>query len=92
MAKEVEDDVFFADLSKQIARLIMDDDEEEFPVRCPSLPVQVGYPLSSSRSFQCSEVINKEDRDIIVVLFMLSRSICCSDYLPCCALFLFKRS
>lgn len=43
MAKEVEDDVFFADLSKQIARLIMDDDEEEFPVRYPSLPVQ-GFP------------------------------------------------
>ena len=40
MAVEVEDDVFFADLSKQIAMLIMDD-EEEFPVQCPPLPVQV---------------------------------------------------
>ncbi|KAJ8500481.1 hypothetical protein OPV22_011033 [Ensete ventricosum] len=39
MAVEVEDDVFFADLSKQIALLIMDD-EEEFPVQCPQLPVQ----------------------------------------------------
>ncbi|CAD5183992.1 unnamed protein product [Musa acuminata subsp. malaccensis] len=42
MAVEVEDDVFFADLSKQIAMLIMDD-EEEFPVQCPPLPVQ-GLP------------------------------------------------
>ncbi|RRT32562.1 hypothetical protein B296_00047569 [Ensete ventricosum] len=40
MAVEVEDDVFFADLSKQIALLIMDD-EEEFPVQCPQLPVQL---------------------------------------------------
>lgn len=40
MALEIEDDVFFADLSKQIALLIMDDDEE-FPVQCPQLPVQV---------------------------------------------------
>ncbi|CAL9106016.1 uncharacterized protein LOC135633047 [Musa acuminata AAA Group] len=39
MAVEVEDDVFFADLSKQIALLIMDD-EEEFPVQCPQLPIQ----------------------------------------------------
>ncbi|KAJ8472016.1 hypothetical protein OPV22_026359 [Ensete ventricosum] len=39
MAVEVEDDVFFADLGKQIALLIMDD-EEEFPVHCPQLPVQ----------------------------------------------------
>ncbi|XP_008792990.2 uncharacterized protein LOC103709446 [Phoenix dactylifera] len=43
MAMEVEDDVLFAELSKQIARLIMEDDEEEFPVKCPSLPVQ-GFP------------------------------------------------
>ncbi|CAL9167301.1 unnamed protein product [Musa hybrid cultivar] len=39
MAVEVEDDVFFADLAKQIALLIMDD-EEEFPVHSPQLPVQ----------------------------------------------------
>ncbi|WOL06765.1 hypothetical protein Cni_G15499 [Canna indica] len=41
MAVEIEDDVFFADLSKQIAMLIMDD-EENFPAQCP-LPVQE-YP------------------------------------------------
>ncbi|RRT73439.1 hypothetical protein BHE74_00039581 [Ensete ventricosum] len=39
MAVEVEDDVFFADLSKQLALLIMDD-EEEFPAQCPLLPAQ----------------------------------------------------
>ncbi|XP_057471084.1 uncharacterized protein LOC130759887 [Actinidia eriantha] len=38
---EVEDDVFFADLNKQISLLIMDDDEEEDPVaRCPSVSLQ----------------------------------------------------
>ncbi|XP_008797044.1 uncharacterized protein LOC103712332 [Phoenix dactylifera] len=43
MAMEVEDDAFFADLSKQIALLIMDDDDQEFPVQRPSLPIQ-GFP------------------------------------------------
>ncbi|KAG1331758.1 hypothetical protein COCNU_02G017260 [Cocos nucifera] len=43
MAMEVEDDAFFADLSKQISLLIMDDDDQEFPVQCPSLPLQ-GFP------------------------------------------------
>lgn len=48
MAMEVEDDAFFDDLSKQIALLIMDDDDQQqFPVQYPSLPVQVGHdPLS----------------------------------------------
>ncbi|KAJ6810400.1 uncharacterized protein M6B38_319330 [Iris pallida] len=41
MAIEMDDDVFFADLSKQIALLIMDDDEE-FPVQSPPLHLQ-GY-------------------------------------------------
>ncbi|URE29403.1 hypothetical protein MUK42_16816 [Musa troglodytarum] len=36
---EVEDDVFFADLSKRMALLIMED-EEESPAQCPTLPVQ----------------------------------------------------
>lgn len=39
---EVEDDVFFADLSKRMALLIMED-EEESPAQCPTLPVQVGH-------------------------------------------------
>lgn len=37
---EIEDDLFFQDLSKQISLLIMDDDED--PVaRCPSVSLQV---------------------------------------------------
>ncbi|KAF3336921.1 hypothetical protein FCM35_KLT19507 [Carex littledalei] len=36
---EVEDDLFFAELSEQIALLIMDE-EEEFPLQCQPLPVQ----------------------------------------------------
>ncbi|XP_017970205.1 PREDICTED: uncharacterized protein LOC18611680 isoform X1 [Theobroma cacao] len=40
VAVELEDDLFFADLSKQISLLIMDDDED--PVaRCPSVCFQV---------------------------------------------------
>ncbi|XP_043726268.1 uncharacterized protein LOC122672835 [Telopea speciosissima] len=39
-AMELEDDVFFADLSKQIALLIMDDDEEDPTTRCPSVSLQ----------------------------------------------------
>lgn len=42
---EVEDDSFFADLSKQISLLIMDDDEEDPVANCPSVSLQV---LSSS--------------------------------------------
>ncbi|KAJ4955253.1 hypothetical protein NE237_012036 [Protea cynaroides] len=40
VAMELEDDVFFADLSKQIALLIMDDDEGD-PIRhCPAVSLQ----------------------------------------------------
>lgn len=45
VAMEVEDDSFFADLSKQISLLIMDDDEEDPVTNCPSVSPQV---LSSS--------------------------------------------
>lgn len=43
MAVEVEDDIFFADLNKQISLLIMDDDEEEelFQSQSPPLHSQV---------------------------------------------------
>ncbi|KAG9457966.1 hypothetical protein H6P81_002474 [Aristolochia fimbriata] len=37
---ELEDDVFFADLSKQISLLIMDDDEEFSPGNCPAVSIQ----------------------------------------------------
>jgi len=52
MAMEVEDDAFIADLSKQIALLIMDDDDEgeEFPVQTPPVHAQVA-PFSSSTSY-----------------------------------------
>ncbi|XP_042415723.1 uncharacterized protein LOC122004902 [Zingiber officinale] len=45
MAVEAEDDVFFADLSRQIALLIMDD-EEQLPVHMqyPPLPVHQELP------------------------------------------------
>lgn len=42
VAVELEDDLFFADLSKQISLLIMDDDDDQDPVaRCPSVSFQV---------------------------------------------------
>ncbi|GMP77039.1 hypothetical protein CsSME_00033455 [Camellia sinensis var. sinensis] len=42
VAMEVEDDVFFADLNKQISLLIMDDDDGDDPVaHCPSVSLQV---------------------------------------------------
>eukprot|EP00262_Sarcandra_glabra_P012481 TRINITY_DN322_c0_g1_i1.p1 TRINITY_DN322_c0_g1~~TRINITY_DN322_c0_g1_i1.p1 ORF type:complete len:133 (-),score=5.19 TRINITY_DN322_c0_g1_i1:205-603(-) len=52
VAMEVEDDVFFADLSKQIALLIMDDDEGS-PAPCPSVVALQGFshshrPIASS--------------------------------------------
>nr|DAD19451.1 TPA_asm: hypothetical protein HUJ06_020914 [Nelumbo nucifera] len=47
MAMELEDDVFFADLSQRIALLIMDDDED--PVaRCPSVSPQFIESILSS--------------------------------------------
>ena len=47
---EVEDDLFFAELSEQIALLIMDE-EEEFPLQCQPLPVQVFYLLAITDHF-----------------------------------------
>jgi hypothetical protein len=38
---EIEDDLFFAELSEQIALLIMDEDEDLIPLQCQPLPVQV---------------------------------------------------
>lgn len=44
VAVELEDDLFFADLSKEIALLIMDEDEEEDPLACcPPNSLQVLY-------------------------------------------------
>lgn len=47
-AVEVEDDIFFADLSKRISLLIMDDDEDSLPDNCPSVNLQVLHPLLAS--------------------------------------------
>lgn len=45
-ALELEDDVFFKDLSKQISLLIMDDDDDEGSLsHCPSLNLQVYISL-----------------------------------------------
>lgn len=41
VAMEIEDDLFFQDLSKQISLLIMDDDDEDPVVHCPSVSLQV---------------------------------------------------
>lgn len=54
VALELEDDVFFADLSKQIALLIMDDDDEEeaFRLQYPSVSFQAfshaSQPMAAS--------------------------------------------
>ncbi|KAL5785469.1 hypothetical protein ACOSQ2_007861 [Xanthoceras sorbifolium] len=58
---EVEDDLFFADLSRQISLLIMDDDDHEDPVaRCPTVSFQplsrANYPNPTAPSpFYCHE-------------------------------------
>lgn len=43
---ELEDDLFFADLTKQISLLIMDDDDQDPIASCPSVPLQVHYLLT----------------------------------------------
>lgn len=45
VAMELEEDLFFADLSKQISLLIMDDDEDPVAT-CPSVPYKVLYHAS----------------------------------------------
>ncbi|KAL6191136.1 hypothetical protein ACLB2K_037528 [Fragaria x ananassa] len=40
MAMELEDDLFFADLTKQISLLIMDDDDQDPIASCPSVSLQ----------------------------------------------------
>lgn len=47
VAMEVEDDLFFADLSKQISLLIMDDEEDPL-ANCPSVSLQVNHFSTSS--------------------------------------------
>lgn len=52
VAMEVEDDLFFADLSKQISLLIMDDDEEDPVANCPSVSLQVLLHLHLLKPFE----------------------------------------
>lgn len=49
VAMEVEDDLFFADLSKQISLLIMEDEEEEYPVA----NFQVSFQVLHIYEFLC---------------------------------------
>lgn len=51
VAMEVEDDLFFADLSKQISLLIMDDEEDPL-ANCPSVSLQVNHFFSFLQSFR----------------------------------------
>ncbi|GMI94155.1 hypothetical protein like AT3G06070 [Hibiscus trionum] len=54
VAVELEDDLFFEDLSKQISLLIMDDDADDPVLRFPSLSFQgftgaiANYPVAES--------------------------------------------
>ncbi|KAI3459356.1 hypothetical protein Pfo_016019 [Paulownia fortunei] len=52
---ELEYDVFFADLSKQISLLIMDDDEDSLIAHCPSVNLQAFnqaiHPAATQASF-----------------------------------------
>ncbi|XWS33253.1 hypothetical protein CRYUN_Cryun22dG0065600 [Craigia yunnanensis] len=64
VAVELEDDLFFADLSKQISLLILDDDED--PVaRCPSVSFQAfsgaNYPIAQSPFFQ-EQICRRESK------------------------------
>ncbi|XP_017970210.1 PREDICTED: uncharacterized protein LOC18611680 isoform X2 [Theobroma cacao] len=64
VAVELEDDLFFADLSKQISLLIMDDDED--PVaRCPSVCFQAfsgaNYPIAQ-HSYLHDQICRRESK------------------------------
>ncbi|KAK6238089.1 hypothetical protein QUC31_003558 [Theobroma cacao] len=64
VAVELEDDLFFADLSKQISLLIMDDDED--PVaRCPSVSFQAfsgaNYPIAQ-HSYLHDQICRRESK------------------------------
>lgn len=60
---EMEDDVFFADLNKQISLLIMDDDEDP-SAHCSSASLQVLHHLLPFLSFNY-----KKRSELLVVFF-----------------------
>ncbi|XP_075653284.1 uncharacterized protein LOC142623718 [Castanea sativa] len=65
VSMEVEDDSFFADLSKQISLLIMDDDEEDPVANCPSVSLQdfsrAIQPPTQLPPFLCHEQTRKRE-------------------------------
>ncbi|KAE8662831.1 hypothetical protein F3Y22_tig00113124pilonHSYRG00165 [Hibiscus syriacus] len=66
MAVELEDDLFFADLSKQISLLIMDDDNDDDPlIRYPSVSFQgftgANHPTAQS-PFMQEQMFRRESK------------------------------
>ncbi|KAI3863963.1 hypothetical protein MKW98_031555 [Papaver atlanticum] len=62
VAMEIEDDLFFADLSKEIALLIMDDDDDHPVVRCPkSVSIQQVF---SHRPAVPSQLLYEHTREV----------------------------
>ncbi|CAL5395539.1 unnamed protein product [Camellia sinensis] len=64
---EVEDDVFLADLNKQISLLIMDDDEDQV-THCPSVSLQAftranhAAPSPQSSSLSTQQICRRESK------------------------------
>ena len=65
VAVELEDDRLFADLSRQISLLIMDDDDEDPVARCPSVSFQpfpgANYPIAQSPFLQ-DQICSRESK------------------------------
>ncbi|GAB4843444.1 hypothetical protein Ancab_013406 [Ancistrocladus abbreviatus] len=65
VAMELEDDLFFADLNKQISLLIMDDDDHDRLPHCPSdslqsIPRSVQYPNIQSSIYNQQQICTRE--------------------------------
>lgn len=56
VALELEDDLFFADLSKEIALLIMEEDED--PLTCPADSLEVLHYLHLLKHMQHTHILN----------------------------------
>lgn len=72
---ELEDDLFFADLSKQISLLIMDEDEDEDPL--PSSPQQhhfqvYSYTLLNKEKYFSSTCLFRKTSLQLHFLFLIS--------------------
>lgn len=68
VAMEVEDDLFFADLSKQISLLIMDDEEVDPLANCPSVSLQAlsrannTHPQAAQSPFLHEQTCKRESK------------------------------